>query len=166
VTKSSRRGFLAVLGTGLAALTGAAARPSDCAAVTGSESDDCGEALSLGGPQSVDPSASNPRFVATNDGSKPVDVHTGEWSVYRRDDGWEEVAGNAGSGTVSLGSGEQTAWVLLFGGDDGGGGMTTMSTTTRYVGPVSLPPGSYAFVVAGERGGSSVSAAARFDVTE
>ncbi|MFC3478508.1 hypothetical protein [Halobacterium litoreum] len=162
---SHRRGFLAVVGTGLAALTGAAARPSDCATITGSASADCGESLSLDGPESVPPGRSNARFAVTNDGDERVDVRTGHWAVYRREGGWERVAANAASGTVSLAPGEQTAWVLLLGGD-GSGSMTTVATTTRYVGPVSLQPGSYAFVVEAERGGSSVTAAARFDVTE
>ncbi|MFB6071838.1 MAG: hypothetical protein ABEJ88_02625 [Halobacterium sp.] len=162
----TRRSALAVFGTGLAALTGAATRPSQCSADSAPSAADCGGALSLTGADPVRANGSNPRFVAANDGGGPVSVRAGEWRVYRREaGGWRLRESGDGGATTTLAPGEETAWVLLL-GDDGGRSsvFTTTASTTRYVGPVSLAPGEYAFLVRGDRDGDSVSAAASFTV--
>ena len=153
--------MLGAFGAGLAALTGATRRPS-CAPITGSPRVECGGPLSLSGPSSVGVDGPNPRFVCRNEGDDAVRVAVGRWAVHRNDDGWDRLTAGRTGGTTTLGPGEETAWVLLF--DDGRGQSLTTTTTTRYVGPVSVRPGQYAFAVRGERAGTQFEATATFTV--
>lgn len=158
----SRRAALGVLGAGLAALTGATRRPS-CAPITRTPGVECGGPLSLSGPSSVGTDGPNPRFVCRNEGDDAVSVAAGQWAVYRNgDDGWRRHATGRTGGSTALGPGEETAWVLLL--DDGRGGSLTTTSTTRYVGPVPVAPGEYAFAVRGRRGGTRYEATATFTV--
>lgn len=163
----TRRATLGVLGTGLAALAGASSRPSRCASITGSTQAGCGRGFELSGPDSVSRSGSNPRFVATNDSGAAVTVDTADWGVYRRDGDWLEVASGSGGRATTLDPGERTAWVVIDENsreDQSGGLTTTASTKTRYVGPVALSPGEYAFAVEGSFGGDPVKTVAGFVV--
>jgi hypothetical protein len=123
---------------------------------------ECGGPLSLSGPPSVATDGRNPRFVCRNGGEKSVRVAVGQWSVHRNDDGWTRVAAGRTGATTTLEPGEKTAWVLLL--DDGRGQSLTTATTTRYVGPVSVRPGEYAFAVRGERASRQFAATATFTV--
>ncbi|WP_232701038.1 hypothetical protein [Halobacterium wangiae] len=159
----SRRAVLGVFGVGLAALTGATSKPS-CAPITGSAQVACRGPLSLSGPSSVEPAGSNPRFVCRNEGAAAVQVAAGEWELYRYGDGWRRHAVGQTGETETLGAGEETAWVLLLLDDGRGQSLSTASTTTRYVGPVSVRPGRYAFAVRGAHSGAQFEATARFTV--
>jgi hypothetical protein len=159
----TRRAAVAVLGTGLAALTGATARQSGCSAVTGADTA-CADDVALSGPDAVAAAGSGPRFVATNEGRERVELTTGNWAVFRRERGdWTRIGAGAGGGTVALGPGEETAWILLSGD---AGAASSLSVRTRYVGPVDLAAGDHAFVVTGDRDGERFEAAARFAVRE
>jgi hypothetical protein len=169
--KVTRRSALGVLGVGLVALTGGASRRSRCAAVTGRSEPSCGDALSLSGPDEVAVSGPSPEFVATNDSGAALGVRTGDWAVYRSSGGgWTAVATGPGGGTRTVDAGGETGWVLLLGGGDGtgegGGGVGALSTQTRYVGPVDVEAGEYAFVVRASRDGAPVEAVSRFAVVE
>lgn len=160
----TRRGAVAVLGTGLAALTGATARQSRCTPLSGATDTACADAVSLAGPTAVAADESGLRFVADNEGRERVRIATGAWAVFRRDRGdWTRVGAGAGGGGVALGSGEETAWILLSGD---AGAASSLSVRTRYVGPVELTPGDHAFVVTGRRDGERFEAASRFSVRE
>jgi hypothetical protein len=165
VRKLSRRAALGVLGTGLAAVTGVSTRQSDCGGFA-SVGRDCDGPLSLTGPDQVSRSAGNPRFVVRNAAdSSALRLAPGAWSVYRVGEEWTHVAsGDAGS-PVTLDGDSTVAYLLLVDGDGAGPGLTAMETTTRYVGPVSLSPGEYAFVLSGRHDGQQVSVADRFEVT-
>jgi len=158
----SRRALLGVLATSLAALTGATARPS-CAPITGSADVECGGPLSLSGPAAVQQNGSAPRFVCRNEGDGAVRIAAGRWELYRYGDGGLRRASGQTTDRETLAPGEETAWVLLT--DDGSGGsLSTMSTTTRYVGPVSVRAGRYAFAVRGGQPGTQYEATATFRV--
>lgn len=170
--KLTRRSALGVLGIGLVALTGGASRRSRCATVTGRTDATCGEALALSGPAEVPASGPNPTFVARNEAGTQVRVQTGDWGVYRSTgSGWTTVATGPGSGSQTLGADEETGWVLLL-DDDGeddreqSGGVGVFSTQTRYVGPVDVGPGEYAFVARGRSDGTEFEAVTRFAVVE
>lgn len=168
--KVTRRTALGVLGVGLVALTGGASRRSRCAAVTGRTDAGCGDALSLSGPDEVADSGANPEFVATNESGTALRVQTGSWAVYRSSgDSWTAVAAGPGGGTRTVDAGSETGWVLLLGdgnGGEGGGGVGALSTQTRYVGPVAVEGGEYAFVARASRDGTPIEAVARFAVVE
>ena len=168
--KVTRRSALGALGVGLAALTGGASRRSRCAVVTGRTDATCGDALSLSGPDEVPVGGPNPKFVAANEAGTPVRVETGDWAVYRSTgSSWTTTAVGPGGGSRPLDAGGETGWVLLFDdGDsrDGSGGVGAFSTATRYVGPVDVAPGEYAFAARGRRDGTRFEAVARFAVVE
>lgn len=164
VRKLSRRAALGVLGTGLAAVTGVSTRQSDCSEFA-SAGGDCDGPLSLSGPERVPLSNGNPRFVARNAAESPVRIAPGTWSVYRVGDEWTHVASGDAGRAFTLDEDSTVAYLLLFDGDGAGPGLSAMETTTRYVGPVSLSPGEYEFVLSGRREGQQVSLADRFGVT-
>lgn len=169
--KVTRRSALGVLGVGLAALTGGTSRRSRCAAVTGRTDATCGDALALSGPAEVSATGPNPTFVASNGAGTRVRVATGDWAVYRSTGSdWATVASGPGSGVQTLDAGEETGWVLLLeGGTDDSretGGVGVFSTQTRYVGPVDVGPGEYAFVARGRTDGTRFEAVAGFAVVE
>lgn len=169
--KVTRRSALGVLGVGLVALTGGASRRSRCAAVTGRTEATCGDALALSGPSEVAVGGPNPEFVASNEAGTRVRVQTGDWGVYRRTGSdWTTVATGPGGGARTLDAGGETGWVLLLddsatgGGESGGVGA--FSTQTRYVGPVEVRAGEYAFVARGRRDGTAFESVSRFAVVE
>lgn len=169
--KVTRRSALGVLGAGLVALTGGASRRSRCAVVTGRTDGTCGDALSLSAPEEVPASGPNPKVVATNEAGTRIEVETGDWAVYRSTgDGWTAVATGPGGGSRTVDADGETAWVLLLddGSGDGGasGTLSTFSTQTRYVGPVGVEAGEYAFVARGRRDDTGFEAVVRFAVVE
>jgi len=166
--KVTRRSVLGVLGVGLVSLTGGASRRSRCAVVTGRTDAACADALSLSGPATVPAGGPNPEFVAANETATRIDVATGDWAVYREtDDGWTAVGAGPGGGSRTLDAGDETGWVLLFDDSrDASGGVGAFSTQTRYVGPVDVDPGEYAFVARGRRDGTRFEAVDRFAVVE
>jgi hypothetical protein len=164
VRKLSRRAALGVLGTGLAAFTGVSTRQSDCGDLP-SIGGDCDGPLSLSGPERVSLSAGNPRFVLRNDADSPTQLVPGTWTLYRVGDEWTNVASGDAGGAFTLDSDSTVAYLLLVDGERTGPTLTSTETTTRYVGPVSLTPGEYAFVLAGRHGGTHVSVGNQFTVT-
>ena len=165
----SRRATLTALGAGLAGLTGAVA-PRDCAAFSSDTA--CDSTFSLSGPDTatLTASATDPRFVLTNETDDAVRVADATWTVYHRGNGWEQVASDQSSGaSVTLGPGDETAWAVLVRAENAGYTTSTVAatalSTTRYVGPVSLSPGTHAFVLSGRVEGERFEATARFDVT-
>lgn len=166
----SRRAALGALGAGLAGLTGAVA-PRDCLSLSGADGADCDSPLSLSGPDTAALSggATDPRFVLVNETDDEVRLADATWTVYRRENGWEQVASDRSSGaSVTLAPGNGTAWAVLVRADNAGYTTPTVATnassTTRYVGPVSLSPGAHAFVVSGRVDGERFEAVTRFIV--
>lgn len=165
VRQVTRRAALGIVGAGLAAATGVSTRPVDCRGAAATS--DCGGALALVGPDRVSLGDANPRFTLSNEADAPVTLAPDSWSVYRTGEEWRHVdSGDAGR-AVTLDGDSTLSYLLLVDADtDGPGTSTTETTTTRYVGPVALDPGTYAFVVTGRRDGSRTSVGARFEVTE
>lgn len=154
------------------ALTGGASRRSRCAVVSGRTDATCGDALSLSGPTEVVAGGPNPEFVATNEAGTRVRVETGDWGVYRSTgNGWTTVDTGPGGGSRTLDAGRETGWVLLLAdgnrrGPGESGGVGAFSTQTRYVGPVDVAAGEYAFVARGRGDDARFEAVARFAVVE
>jgi hypothetical protein len=160
----TRRAALAVLGTSVAALTGATARRSTCTTLAGEEPVACADGVALSGPTEVAAAGSGPQFVAANEGDEPVAVGVRSWAVLRRERGdWMRTAAGPGGERVRLATGERAAWVVLS--DDDAGAVSTATARTQYVGPVAFSPGEYAFVVAGRCGGERFEATHEFAVT-
>lgn len=161
----SRRATLGVLGAGLAGLTGAVA-PRDCTPFSGDG--DCGSTFSLSGPDTaaLAAGAADPRFVLANETDDAVRVADATWTVYREENGWEEVASDrSGGASVTLAPGEETAWTVLVRSERPTYTSSTTETafsTTRYVGPVSLSPGEHVFVISGRVDGGNFEIGAQF----
>lgn len=161
----SRRTALGSLGTGLAAFTGVSTRQSNCsaAAVAG----DCEASFALDGPHSVAPTDGGPRFTLSNNRNASVVFATDAWSLYRAGEEWTHLdSGDAGR-PVSIDGDSTVSYLLLVETDRSGpSSTTTETTTTRYIGPVSLRTGTYAFVIAGRHEGSRTSLGTRFEVID
>lgn len=165
VRRISRRTVLGILGTGLAAFTGVSTRQPDCNSVA--STGDCDGALVLDGPETVSLNDGNPRFTLSTGGDASVTLAPDSWSVYRADDQWTHLESGDAGRTVTLDDERTVSYLLLVETNRSGPSVTTTeTTTTRYVGPVSLNPGRYAFVISSHRDGSRTSVGARFDVTE
>lgn len=160
--KLSRRAALGVLGTGLAAVTGVSTRQADCRGTS-----DCENAIALDGPGSVTPSEGNPRFRLSSDRSGTVRFVPDSWAVYRAGEEWHHLASGDAGRPVTLEGDSTVSYLLLVEAARSGPSVTTAeTTTTRYVGPVSLNPGRYAFVVTGRRDDHRTSVSARFSVID
>ena len=164
----SRRATLTALGAGLVGLTGAVA-PDDCTAFSNDTS--CGSRLSLSGPDTATLSAgaTDPRFVLVNETDQELRVADATWTLYRRGSDWRRIASDqSGGASTTLAPGEETAWAVLVRAENAGYTTstvaTTASSTTRYVGPVSLSPGTHAFVLSGRAEGDRFEATAHFEV--
>jgi hypothetical protein len=164
----SRRATLGILGAGLTGLTGALT-PTDCSFP--STDPNCEALLSLSGPDttSLARGATDPRFVLANERDDTVRVADATWTVYREENGWEEVASDRSSGaSATLAPGAETAWAVLVRAETDSyatsADANTRTSTTRYVGPVSLSPGPHVFVLSGRVDGGSFEVGARFVV--